>query len=62
MEEKEIEVNGKKIKIVTKLPREYIEDNNLKIFLDDTVDLGEVVSEISSINLEKQTSEIKTNE
>lgn len=55
MNEKEIEVNGKIVKVVTKVPREYIEDNNLKIFLDDTVDLGEVVSEIS-------TNEIECNE
>lgn len=48
MEEKEIKVNGKKIKIVTKLPKEYVEDNNLKVFLDDTVDLEEVVSEINA--------------
>lgn len=47
MEEKKIEVNGKKIKVVTKLSKEYIEDNNLKVFLDDTVDLEEVVSEIN---------------
>lgn len=47
MEEKEIEVNGKKIKIVTKLPKEYIDDNNLKIFLDDTIELEKVVSEIN---------------
>lgn len=48
MEEKEIEVNNKKIKIVTKLPKEYIEDNNLKVFLDDTIDLEKVVSEINA--------------
>lgn len=47
MEEKEIEVNGEKVKIVTKLPKEYIEDNNLKVFLDDTIDLGEVVGKIN---------------
>lgn len=52
MNEKEIEVNGKIVKVVTKVPREYIEDNNLKIFLDDTVDLGEVVSEISTNEIE----------
>lgn len=48
MVEKEIEVNNKKVKIVTELPKEYIEDNNLKVFLDDTVDLEEVVSEINA--------------
>lgn len=47
MEEKEIEVDNEKIKIVTKLSKEYIEDNNLKVFLDDTVDLEEIVSEVN---------------
>lgn len=47
MEDKEIEVNGEKVKIVTKLPKGYIEDNNLKILLDDTIDLEDVVKEIS---------------
>lgn len=62
MEEKEIEVNGEKVKLVTKLPREYIEDNNLKIFLDDTIDLGEVVSEIKSSEVIEDTNEIDINE
>ena len=61
MEEKEIEVNGEKIKIVTRLPKEYIEDNNLKVFLDDTIDLEEVVSEINS-EKESNTNEININE
>ncbi len=46
MEDKEIEVNGKKIKVVTKLPNGYIEDNSVKVLLDDTVDLENVISEI----------------
>ena len=46
MEEKEIGVND--IKIVTKLPKGYIEDNNLKILLDDTVDLEEVINAINT--------------
>lgn len=46
MEEKEVILNGEKIKIVTKLSKEEIEDNNAKIYLDDTVDLKEVVKEI----------------
>jgi len=62
MEEKEIEVNGKKMKVVTKLPKEYVEDNNLKIFLDDTIDLGEVVSEINANDLENETNEINRDE
>ena len=60
MEEKEIEVDGKKIKVVIKLPKEYIEDNSLKILLDDTVDLGEVVSEIN--NFGNKTNEISVDE
>ena len=48
MVDKEVIVDGKKIKIVIDLPREYIEDNNLKVFLDDTVNLEEVVSEINA--------------
>lgn len=48
MEEKEIEVNGRNVKIVTKLPREYIEDNNLKILLDDTIDLEKTIDEIKN--------------
>ena len=53
MEEKEIENKDKNIDI--ELPKGFVEDNNLKIFLDDTVDLGEVISEI-------KTDEIDTNE
>lgn len=47
MEEKEIEVNGENVKIVTKLSKEYVEDNNLKILLDDTIDLEDVICEIN---------------
>ena len=46
MKEEEITLEGKKIKIITKLPKEMIEDNNLKIELDDTIDLEEVQKEI----------------
>ncbi len=62
MEEKEIEVNGEKVMIVTKLAKEYIEDNNLKVFLDDTIDLEEVVSEINQNKVETDTNEININE
>lgn len=48
MEEKEIEVNGKKIKIATKLPSGYIEDNSLKVLLDDTIDLAELLDEVKN--------------
>ena len=45
MEEKEIEVNGEKIKIAIKLSKDEIEDNNTKIYLDDTIDLTKVIKE-----------------
>lgn len=44
--EEEIMLDGKKIKIITKLPKEMIEDNNTEIDLEDTIDLEEVVKEI----------------
>jgi len=47
MEEKEIVVKGKKIKIVTKLNPEEIEDNNVIDFLEDTIDLESVVEQIN---------------
>lgn len=48
MEEKEITLDGKKIKVITKLPKEQIEDNNIKLFLEDTIELDEVIKVISS--------------
>ena len=48
MEEKKIMVNGKKVKIITKLPKEYIEDNSLRILLDDTKDLTKAIREIKN--------------
>ncbi|MGN1312289.1 MAG: hypothetical protein ACI4U4_04710 [Bacilli bacterium] len=42
----EITVDGKKIKVVTKIPKEEIEDNSMKLFLDDTVELDDLVKEI----------------
>lgn len=47
MEEKEIEVNGKKIKVTVKLPKEYIEDNNLNVFLEDTIELEDIVKKVN---------------
>lgn len=46
MKEEEITLDGKKIKIITKLPKEMIEDNNLEIFLDDTIDLEDLSKDI----------------
>lgn len=62
MEEKEIEVCGKKIGVVTDLSKEYIEDNSLKILLDDTMDLGEVVSDVVSCDEKEVTNEMVVNE
>lgn len=50
MEEKEVIIEGKKTKIVTKLPKEEIEENNLEFYLDSTIDLKEVVEEIKNKN------------
>lgn len=46
MEEVEIEVNGKKVKVVTELPKEFIEDNNLNMFTEDTIDLEDVIEKV----------------
>ena len=46
MKDKEVETKDKEINL--DLPKGFIEDNNLKIFLDDTIDLGEVISEIKT--------------
>jgi len=48
MKEKEIDIKGRDVNVITDVPKEYIEDNNLKIFLDDTIDLGEVVSKVNT--------------
>ena len=50
MEEKEIEVNGKCLKVAIEVSKGYIEDNNLKVLLDDTIDLSEVVREVDEKN------------
>ncbi len=45
MKETEIKLDGKKIKVITKLPEKEIEDNNIKRLLDDTIDLTEELEE-----------------
>ena len=57
-----MEVSVNKDKVISNISKEYIEDNNLKIFLDETIDLGEVVSKIESIDIEKNTNEMNINE
>ena len=46
MKGKEITIDGKIVKVVTKIPKEEIEDNSMKLFLDDTVELDDLVKEI----------------
>ena len=58
MEDKDKELNGITENINDELPIGYVEDNNLKIFLDDTIDLGEVVSEIEETLIKEDTNEI----
>lgn len=50
MEEKEIEIDGEKIKIVTKLNPNVLDDNSARKDLDNTTDLELVVKEVSSKN------------
>ena len=58
MEDKDKELNGIVENINDELPMGYVEDNNLKIFLDDTIDLGEVVSEVEEDLIKEDTNEI----
>ena len=46
MEEVEIMIDGKKVKITSKLSKEEIDDNSMRLFLDDTVELDDLVKEI----------------
>lgn len=47
MEEKEIMIDGKEIKVATKIPKGEIEDNSMKLLLDDTVELKDIIKEIN---------------
>ena len=44
----EITVDGKTVKVVTKIPKEEIEDNSMKLLLDDTIELDNLVKEINN--------------
>ena len=46
MEEKEVVVDSKNIKIVTKLPKDNYEINNLNLYLEDTIDLENILKEV----------------
>lgn len=48
MEEKEILVDGEKINVTIKMPKEMIEDNSMERLLDDTIPLEKIVKEIQS--------------
>ena len=51
MKEKEVILNGKEFKIVTRVPKEEIDDNYIKVLLDDTVELSKVIKEINTVKL-----------
>jgi hypothetical protein len=46
MEEKEIIVDGKKEKIIIKIPKEEYEENNSYRFLEDTIELNDILEEV----------------
>lgn len=46
MEEVEIMIDGKKVNTISKLSKEEIDDNSMRLFLDDTVELDDLVKEI----------------
>ena len=46
MEEVEIMIDVKKVKTISKLSKEEIDDNSMRLFLDDTVELDDLVKEI----------------
>lgn len=46
MKETEITIDGKIVEVVTKIPKEEIEDNSMKLLLDDTIELDNLVKEI----------------
>lgn len=46
MEEVEIMIDGKKVKITSKLSKEEIDNNSMRLLLDDTVELDDLVKEI----------------
>lgn len=50
MEEVEIMIDGKKVKTISKLSKEEIDDNSMRLFLDDTVELDDLVKEIKKMS------------
>ncbi len=47
MEEKDKELNDKTVDTTNELPIGYIEDNNLNLFLEDTIDLNVIVEKVN---------------
>ena len=39
-------IDGKKVKVTSKLSKEEIDDNSMRLLLDDTVELDDLVKEI----------------
>ena len=62
MGEKLIKVDDLIECVSNQMPLGYVEDNNLKVFLDQTIDLREVVSDIQDNLCKEDTNEIKLNE
>lgn len=62
MGEKLIQVDDLIECVSNQMPLGYVEDNNLKVFLDQTIDLREVVSDIQDNLCKEDTNEIKLNE
>lgn len=46
MEEKEIEVDENKKKMIIEISKDEIEDNSIRTFLDDTIELDKVIEEV----------------
>lgn len=46
MEEKNKELIDKRVDTINELPIGYIEDNNLNLFLEDTIDLDTIVEKV----------------
>ena len=42
----QIMIDGKKVKTISKLSKEEIDDNSMRLLLDDTVELDDLVKEI----------------
>lgn len=47
-EKEEIVLDGEKIEVIIKMKDEEKEDNNLRKYLDDTIDLNDVIGEVKN--------------